>query len=176
MTTEIIIAGFGGQGIQSMGKILASAGMLTDKKVSWLPSYGPEMRGGTSNCHVIISDELIGSPILNECDALIAMNVPSLDKFEKYVVPGGIIILDSTMINHEVKRKDVKTFKLPATQIALEYENPAFAGIVLLGKLLKETDVVSEEEFKAGLLYSLPEKKHYLVPEEMNALKKGYSY
>ena len=176
MTTEIIIAGFGGQGIQSMGKIIASAGMLMDKKVSWLPSYGPEMRGGTSNCHVIVSDELIGSPILNDCDALIVMNGPSLDKFEKYVRQGGVIIIDSTMINNDVKRNDVKVFKIPATQMALEYGNPTYAGVILLGKLLKETNVVTERGFEEGLKYSLPAKKHGLIPEEMDALMKGSSY
>lgn len=176
MTTEVIIAGFGGQGILSMGKILASAGMQMDKNVSWLPSYGPEMRGGTANCNVIVSDEPVGSPILNTCDALLVMNGPSLEKFESYVVPGGIIIIDSTLVHLDVKRTDVKVFKLPVTEMALEIGNPTFAGIILLGKLLKETNVVSTEGFEEGLKHVLPEKKHGLIPAEMDALKKGMEY
>jgi len=176
MTTEVIIAGFGGQGIQSMGKILAAAGMLMDKQVSWLPSYGPEMRGGTSNCHVIVSDEPVGSPIINVCNALIVMNGPSLEKFERYVAPGGCIILDSTLVHNEISRTDVKVFRIPVTEMALEAGIPSFAGIILLGKLIAETNIVSMEGFEAGLKYVLPEKKHDLIPAEMEALKNGINY
>ena len=176
MTTEVIIAGFGGQGIQSMGKILASAGMLMDKSVSWLPSYGPEMRGGTSNCHVIVSDDAVGSPIINVCDALIVMNGPSLEKFESYVKTGGVIILDSTLIKNEVTRTDVRVFRIPVTEMALELGNSAFAGIILLGKLIEETKIVTVDGFEAGLKYTLPEKKHGLIPAEMDALKKGEEF
>lgn len=176
MTTEIIIAGFGGQGIQSMGKILASAGMLMEKQVSWLPSYGPEMRGGTSNCHVIVSDDPVGSPILNVCDALLIMNGPSLEKFEKTVRAGGVMILDSTLVHQKVERKDVSAYYLPVTEMALKLGNPTFAGIILLGKLLKETNVVSIEGFENGLRYILPKRKHDLIPAEMDALQQGYDF
>lgn len=176
MTLDIILAGFGGQGILSMGKILASAGMKQGRNVSWLPSYGPEMRGGTANCSVIISDDVVGSPVLNTCDVLIAMNVPSLVKFENYVIPGGIIIIDSSLVNIETKRKDVKFFKLPATKIADEMGNNRFAGIVLLGKLVEETNITDVEHFEKGLEYSLSKKYHNLIPEEMEALKKGMTF
>mgnify|MGYP001014066960 CR=1 FL=1 len=170
---DIIISGFGGQGIQAAGKLIAYAGMLEGKHVSFLPSYGPEMRGGTSNCHVIVSDEPVGSPILNSCTALLAMNRPSLDKFENYVVPGGIILLDSSLVNRSPVRKDVKVFEIPATRIASDMGNLTYANIVMLGKLLEETGVVSDEFFEKGLKKVLPAKKHYMIPDEMKALKLG---
>ena len=173
MTTGVILAGFGGQGILSMGKILASAGMKEGKNVSWLPSYGPEMRGGTANCNVIVSDEAVGSPILNSAEALIVMNGPSLEKFEKSIVPGGVIIADSSLVTISPKRTDIKFFKIPATQMASDMENSNFAGIILLGKLLKETGIVTVESFEAGLKYALPQKHHHLIPAEMSALKDG---
>lgn len=173
---DIIFSGFGGQGIQAAGKLIAYAGMLEDKFVSFLPSYGPEMRGGTSNCHVIVSDEPVGSPILNSATALMAMNRPSLDKFESSVVPGGIILLDSSLVNRNPDRKDVKVFAIPATQIASDMGNLAYANIIMLGKLIEETGAVSAEFFEKGLKKVLPEKKHYLIPEEMKALELGMKY
>lgn len=173
---DIIFSGFGGQGIQAAGKLIAYAGMLEDKYVSFLPSYGPEMRGGTSNCHVIVSDEPVGSPILNTATALLAMNRPSLDKFENYLVPGGIILVDSSLVNRSPVRTDVKVFEIPATKIASDMGNLAYANIIMLGKLLAETGVVSSEYFEKGLKKVLPEKKHYLIPEEMKALEIGINY
>lgn len=173
---DIIFSGFGGQGIQAAGKLIAYAGMLEDKYVSFLPSYGPEMRGGTSNCHVIVSDEPVGSPILNTATALLAMNRPSLDKFENYLVPGGIILVDSSLVNRSPVRTDVKVFEIPATKIASDMGNLAYANIIMLGKLLAETGVVSSEYFEKGLKKVLPEKKHYLIPEEMKALEIGMNY
>jgi 2-oxoglutarate ferredoxin oxidoreductase subunit gamma len=173
MTKSIIIAGFGGQGILSMGRILASAGMMEGKTVSWLPSYGPEMRGGTANCNVIISDEEIGSPILNTCDVLIAMNGPSLDKFEKFVEPNGIIIADESLVHRKPKRSDVCFFTIPAVKLANEMGGSFFAGIIILGKLIKECEIVSVDSFEKGLRYALPESKHYMIPDEMKALKTG---
>jgi len=173
---EIIFSGFGGQGIQAAGKLIAYAGMLENKFVSFLPSYGPEMRGGTSNCHVIISDEPVGSPIINNATALLAMNRPSLDKFESSLVPGGIILVDSSLVNRSPVRTDVKVFEIPATQIASDMGNLAYANIIMLGKLLAETGVVSSEYFEKGLRKVLPEKKHYLIPEEMKALEIGMKY
>lgn len=173
---EIIFSGFGGQGIQAAGKLIAYAGLLENKFVSFLPSYGPEMRGGTSNCHVIVSDEPVGSPILNSATALLAMNRPSLDKFENYLVPGGIILVDSSLVNRSPVRTDVKVFEIPATKIASDMGNLAYANIIMLGKLLAETGVVSSEYFEKGLKKVLPEKKHYLIPEEMKALEIGMRY
>lgn len=173
---EIILSGFGGQGIQAAGKLIAYAAMLESKYVSFLPSYGAEMRGGTSNCHVIISDDPVGSPIINNATVLMAMNRPSLDKFENWVVQGGMILLDSSLVNRGLARTDVKAFEIPATQIASDMGNLAFANIIMLGKLLAETGAVSEEYFEKGLKKVLPEKKHYLIPEEMKALDLGMKY
>jgi len=170
---QLIIAGFGGQGILSMGKILAYAGLHDGHSVSWLPSYGPEMRGGTANCNVIIADEEIGSPIITAADALIIMNQPSLEKFENYVVPGGIIILDNTLVPVMPTRKDVKVFSINATEKAYEMGNPTFAGIILLGKFLGETKVIKDESFENALKSVLPAKKHDMIPAEMQALKYG---
>lgn len=173
---ELIIAGFGGQGILSAGRLLAYAGMLENKNVSWLPSYGPEMRGGTANCHVIVSDELIGSPILNNATALIIMNGPSLEKFENMVTSGGLIIVDSSLVENNPGRSDVEVYKIPATQMASEMGNLTYANIILLGKLIEKTGIVSKENFEEALKKVLPEKYHYLIPEEMKALEMGMKY
>ncbi len=176
MDQELIIAGFGGQGILSMGKILAYAGLHEGKNVSWLPSYGPEMRGGTANCNVIISEEPVGSPIISTATALIVMNQPSLEKFEDMVAPGGIIILDSSLVPVMPKRTDVKVFAIPATTHAYEMGNATFAGIILLGKFIGETNVISEDNFENALRSVLPARKHGLIPEEMVALDWGANY
>jgi 2-oxoglutarate ferredoxin oxidoreductase subunit gamma len=173
---EIIIAGFGGQGILSAGRLLAYAGMLENKNVSWLPSYGPEMRGGTANCHVIISDEPVGSPILNSATTLIVMNKPSLDKFEKSVLKGGRIFIDSSLVDKRPARKDVEVYEIPATQLASEMGNLTYANIIILGKLMAVTGVVSRENFIKALKEVLPEKKHYMIPDEIKALDMGMEY
>ena len=173
---EIIIAGFGGQGILSAGRLMAYAGMLENKNVSWLPSYGPEIRGGTANCNVIISDEVIGSPILNTATALVAMNGPSLDKFEGMVESGGMIIVDSSLVSRTTSKGDVDFYAIPATQIANEMGNSTFACIILLGKLVEKTGIVSRENFEQALKKVLPEKKHFLIPEEMKAFEIGMKY
>lgn len=170
---EIILAGFGGQGILSAGRLLAYAGMLEGKNVSWLPSYGPEMRGGTANCHVIISEDTIGSPILNSATALIVMNGPSMEKFEKMVVPGGIIISDSSLVDRKTQRTDILFSELPATQTASDMGNTTFANIILLGRLMAMTGIVSRDYFEEALRKVLPTKKHHLIPEEMKALDIG---
>ena len=170
---EIIMAGFGGQGIQSAGMLIAYAGMLENKYVSWLPSYGPEMRGGTSNCHVIVSDEPVGSPILNSATALLVMNSPSLEKFEESVVTGGLIITDSSLVGKGPARTDVETYEIPATKMASDMGNLTYANIIVLGKLLSVTGVVSKESFEQALKKVLPERKHFMIPEEMKALEMG---
>jgi len=176
MTHEIIIAGFGGQGILSSGRLIAHAGMLDNKHVSWLPSYGPEMRGGTANCHVVVSDIPVGSPILNSANALIVMNGPSLDKFERVVVSDGVIIADGSLVQRKVKRQDVVFYNIPATQIASEMGNLTYAGIILLGKLVAATKAVTVNSFEKALYEVLPEKYHKLIPQEMEAFMRGYNY
>lgn len=173
---EIVLAGFGGQGILSAGRLLAYAGMLEDRFVSWLPSYGPEMRGGTANCHVVISDQPVGSPILNRANVLICMNGPSLEKFEKMVVPGGVIITDSSLVENSPSRTDVTVFEIPATRMASDMGNLTFANIILLGKLLGHTGAISRESFEKALMEVLPKKKHYLIPEEMKAFDDGAAF
>ena len=173
---EIVIAGFGGQGILSAGRLLAYAGMLENKNVSWLPSYGPEMRGGTAYCHIIISDEPVGSPILNSATTLIVMNSPSLEKFESMVVPGGLIITDNTLVDKHPKRKDVDIYEIPATKTASDMGNLTYANIILLGKLIAKTNIISKENFEEALKKVLPEKRHYMIPEEMKALEMGIDY
>jgi 2-oxoglutarate ferredoxin oxidoreductase subunit gamma len=150
-TFEILFAGFGGQGILSMGKFLAYAGMEEEKNVSWLPSYGPEMRGGTANCSVIVSDEGVGSPVVTSPDILVVMNRPSLDKFEATIKPGGILIMDSDLVNREPYREDIKVIKIPAQTTAAELGSRTIANMVLLGALIDETAVVSIEAMLKSL-------------------------
>ncbi len=176
MEHKIIIAGFGGQGILSAGKMLAYAGMLENKSVSWLPSYGPEMRGGTANCNVIITDEQVGSPIVNDATVLIAMNTPSLDKYESWVQPGGAIIVDSSLVNRQIKREDVTVYYIPATELAEQAGNSTFANIYLLGKLIGHTNLIKPESFEASLYQTLREKYHHMIPAEMKILRDGMEY
>ena len=173
---DIIIAGFGGQGILSAGRILAYAGMLENKNVSWLPSYGPEMRGGTANCSVIISDETVGSPIINVATSVIVMNGPSLDKFESMVTSGGVIITDSSLVERAPQRKDVNVYRIPATKTALDMGNGTFATIILLGKLIAATNIISKGSFEEALKKTLPAKKHHLIPDEIKALEYGIEF
>jgi 2-oxoglutarate ferredoxin oxidoreductase subunit gamma len=176
MTHEVILAGFGGQGILSAGRLLAQAGMHDGKQVSWLPSYGPEMRGGTANSSVVISDSPVDSPVLNSCNALIVMNKPSLEKFESWVVKGGIVIIDSSIIDRDIQRDDIKSFLIPATKMASDMGNTAYANIYLLGKLIQERKIVTVENFEKALYEILPARKHSMIPEEMEVLKIGMNY
>lgn len=173
MTHDILLAGFGGQGILFAGKILAYSGLMDEKEVSWLPSYGPEMRGGTCNCSVCISDEPIGSPLVLEPSILIAMNTPSLEKFADSVKPNGVIIVDSTMVDVKVEREDVRTYYLPATQLAQENGLAGGANIILLGKLFKETGIVSQETFKKAVEKVVPAKKAALAENNLKAMQLG---
>lgn len=176
MTHEILLAGFGGQGILFAGKILAYSGLIDEKEVSWLPSYGPEMRGGTCNCSVCISDEPIGSPQVVEPEILIAMNTPSLLKFVDNVKPGGTIIVDTTMVDVTVERTDVNTFYIPATQLATDNNLAGGANIILLGKLFKETGIVSPEIFKKAIEKVVPAKKAALAANNLKAVQIGMDY
>lgn len=173
LNQEIVFAGFGGQGILSMGKFLAYAGMDQGLNVSWLPSYGPEMRGGTANCCVIMTEENIGSPIVTHATSLVVMNRPSLDKFENSIVPHGLVIMDSSLVNREVERKDVDVLKIPATELADEIGDKKIANMVLLGALVKKTNIIPMETLLKAL------KDHGKAAfYEMNkkALEKGAEY
>ncbi|OFI06836.1 NADH-dependent phenylglyoxylate dehydrogenase subunit gamma [Clostridium acetireducens DSM 10703] len=148
---EMIFAGFGGQGILSMGKFTAYAGMDIGLNVSWLPSYGPEMRGGTANCSVILSDTPVGSPIVIKPNTVVVMNLPSLDKFEDKIAPGGVLIMDSNLVTREPNRKDIDVIKIPAQDLAKELGSPKIANMFLLGALVAKTKIVSMDEILAAL-------------------------
>ena len=175
-TTQILFAGFGGQGVLFAGKFLAYKGLVQDMQVSWLPSYGPEMRGGTANCSVILSDMPVGSPIITNPDVLVAMNLPSLQKFVDDVVPGGIIILDSTLIGAKVEREDVKVCYVPATQMAKDAGYPTLANMILTGKVLKESGCAAWEGNKETLEAFIPAKKAGLIDVNCQALQSGYDF
>ena len=175
-TTQILIAGFGGQGVLFAGKFLAYKGLVQDKQVSWLPSYGPEMRGGTANCSVVLSDSPVGSPIITNPDVLVAMNLPSLTKFVSDVVPGGKIFIDSTLIDAKVERSDVEVFYIPATQMAKDAGFATLANMILMGKVLKECGAVSFDGNKETLETFIPAKKANLIDINCKALQTGYDY
>lgn len=170
---EMILAGFGGQGILFVGKMLAYAAMLKNKKLSWLPSYGPEMRGGTANCHVIIDDEPVGSPIILNPNILLAMNLPSLDKFENKVVKGGMIFVDSSLISRKVMRDDVETVYVNATEIAELQGNRTLANMVMLGAIIKKTGLFTLDEIKETIEKSIPTSKKALVAPNTAAVIAG---
>ncbi len=173
MKHEIIIAGFGGQGVLSMGKILAYSGLMEGKEVTWMPSYGPEQRGGTANVTVILSDEPISSPILNAYDIAIVLNQPSLDRFESKVKPGGILIYDGYGIHTPISRKDIRVFRVDAMDAATEMANPKAFNMLILGGLLKVEPMVQIENVIKGLKKSLPERHHNLIPMNEAAILKG---
>lgn len=176
MTSEIQLAGFGGQGILFAGKVLAYCGMLADREVSWLPSYGPEMRGGTCNCSVCLSDELIGSPTVEEPDIIIAMNEPSFVKFIDTVKPGGYAFFDSTLVDSTTDRTDIKVFGVPATKLASDNGLDGGANIILIGKLIKETGIISMDDIEAAFRKIVPAKKAQLIENNLKAIKIGYDY
>jgi len=173
MTEEIIIAGFGGQGVLSMGKILAYSGIMGNKEVSWMPSYGPEMRGGTANVTVIISDERISSPILTAFDTAIILNQQSMDKFESSVKPGGCLIYDGNGITRHPERKDINIYRIDANDEAAKRGILKVFNMMVLGGFLKIKPVVSEEYIKKGLEKSLPTRHHHLIPENLEAVGIG---
>jgi len=173
---QIVIAGFGGQGLLFSGKVLAYAGLMDGRQLSWLPSYGPEMRGGTANCNVILSDSPVGSPIVDRPNVLMVMNNPSLDKYEDAVQPGGMIFLDSSLIGRRVKRTDVKCFYVPATQMAKDMDAPGLANMILLGTLLRETKCVSDEVLEAGLRKVIPARKADMLSLNLKAIQAGKDY
>lgn len=175
-TTQILIAGFGGQGILFAGKFLAYKGLLEDLQVSWLPSYGPEMRGGTANCNVILSDDPVGSPIITDPDVLIAMNLPSLQKYVDTVVPGGQIYVDSTLIHEKVERTDVQVYYIPATQMANDAGVATLANMVMMGHVLKNNPELTFDGTEATVQKLVPPAKAQLVELNMKALQAGRDY
>jgi 2-oxoglutarate ferredoxin oxidoreductase subunit gamma len=172
-TLNVLLAGFGGQGILFAGKLIAEAGLIEGRELSWLPSYGPEMRGGTANCSVCLSDEPIGSPLVLEPDVLVAMNQPSLDKFFDDVVPGGTVIVDSTMVPNVPERDDVTIFRVPATKLAEDAGLKGLANVVLVGKLLKEIGFCGAEALDEAIVHSVPPKRQHLLEPNRKALEIG---
>jgi len=170
---RVVLAGFGGQGLLFAGKIIAYAGLIEDREVSWLPSYGPEMRGGTANCSVTVSDEPIGSPLIMDPTALIAMNQPSLLKFEDAVVPGGLILANTSLVTRIPERDDVSIFEVDATNMAEDAGLKGLANVVLVGKLLKETGFCTPETIEAAIRKAVPPRKAALVEKNLEALKMG---
>ena len=173
---KILIAGFGGQGILFSGKVLANTGLMLNKEVSWLPSYGPEMRGGTANCSINISNEPIGSPIVSEPNVLIAMNLPSLERYENAVDANGFIVYDSSLINKKVERSDVKAFEIPATKLASDNGLDGLANMVILGKVIKETGMFTWDEIIRSMEKVVPAKKQELLGKNVKAIEIGYNY
>ena len=172
-THEIVIAGFGGQGLLFSGKVLAYAGLLEGRELSWLPSYGPEMRGGTANCNVILSDTPVGSPIVSNPNVLMVMNAPSLDKYESTVAPGGVIFVDSALITRKVERTDVTAYYIPATQMAADMGLTGLANMILLGALIHVTGCVKEDGLEAALKKVIPAKKANLLESNLKAMQAG---
>ena len=173
MKKEIIISGFGGQGVLSMGKILAYSGLMEDKEVTWMPAYGPEQRGGTANVTVIVSDERISSPVLSKYDIAIVLNQPSLDKFESRVKPGGILLYEGIGIINPPTRKHIDIYRIDAMYKATELKNTKVFNMIVLGGMLRVAPVVSEKGVENALFKTLPERHHKLIPLNMDAIKVG---
>lgn len=173
MKEEIIIAGFGGQGVLSMGKILAYAGLMDNLEVTWMPSYGPEQRGGTANVTVIVSDSPISSPVLDTYDTAVILNQQSLDKFESKVKPGGTLIYDPSGIHHLPTRTDITIVAVDAMTAAIEMNNTKTYNMILLGALLKQKPIVSVDAVIRGLKKTLPERHHHLIPLNEQAIQRG---
>src|SRR6056297_579074 len=177
MDEKIIVAGFGGQGVMAIGKLVAYAGMLENKQVSWLPSYGPEMRGGTANCDVIVSDRLIGSPVVTEdANTAIVMNLPSLEKFESHIVKGGNIFVNKSLIEKKAKRDDINAYYIQANEIAQDLGNPKVANMVMLGAYIEITKVIKPQTIIDAFTKVFGEDKAPLIPLNEEALKKGAEF
>jgi len=176
MQTEIIISGFGGQGVLFAGQLLSYAAMDEGKDVTWIPSYGPEMRGGTANCTVVIADEEIGSPFVRNPEAAIVMNLPSLDKYEPLIKPGGVLVVNESMVNREPVRKDIKVVRIPASDIAEELGDRRMTNMVMLGGLLANLPVMGLDAMERTLRGHMPAKMAKLLDANKNALIKGAEF
>jgi 2-oxoglutarate ferredoxin oxidoreductase subunit gamma len=170
---NLLLAGFGGQGVLFTGRVVCYAGMIDGSEVSWMPSYGPEMRGGTCNCSVCVSDEPIGSPVVTEPDVLIAMNAPSFEKFSGAVKPGGIIIMDSSLIELDTDRTDITVYKVPAAQLASENGMHGLSSLILLGKFLEATNFSNDETIRKAVEKSVPVRNKHLVEPNVSAVMLG---
>lgn len=175
-TTKTLFAGFGGQGILFSGKFLAYYGLLADMNVSWLPSYGPEMRGGTASCSVILSDAPVGSPIIDKPDVLIAMNLPSLDKYEDAVAVGGKIFVDSSLIERKVAREDVEVYRIPATRLASDNDMSGLANMIMLGNVIAHTGIMPVDAVPAAMAKVVSAKKQHLLELNIKAVQTGIAY
>jgi 2-oxoglutarate ferredoxin oxidoreductase subunit gamma len=176
MQTEIILSGFGGQGIMFAGQILSYAAMDAGKQVTWIPSYGPEMRGGTANCTVVIADEEIGSPVVKNPDVALAMNLPSLDKYEPMVKPGGVLVVNTSMVDRPTRRKDITVVTVPCNEIAEEIGSPRLANMVAAGALLAGMTVLTLNDLETALNNHMPGRHKHLLPKNVEALKKGQDF
>ena len=176
MTNRFLIAGFGGQGLLFAGKFLAYKGMMEGKEVTWLPSYGPEMRGGTASCSVVLSDEPVSSPIVDEPDVLMVMNLPSLDKYESTVAPGGTIFVDSTLIGRKVERTDVNVVYIPATGLASENNMSSLANMILMGSILKHLNQFDADGITAALKKVVSARHQEMFDFNLKALEIGRAY
>ena len=173
MNLQMIFAGFGGQGVLLMGQLIAYAGMILGKEVSWMPSYGPEMRGGSANCSVVVSDEPVGSPRVEDADVVVAMNRPSLEVFENSVVPGGLLIYNSSLIDVKPARKDIRVCAIPANDIAAELGSAKVTNMVMLGAVAKLTGAFSAEELVDALRHTFGPAKEHLMPKNREAIDRG---
>jgi 2-oxoglutarate ferredoxin oxidoreductase subunit gamma len=176
MQTEILLSGFGGQGTLFAGQLLSYAAMDCGKEVTWIPSYGPEMRGGTANCTVVIADDEIGSPFVRYPAAVVVMNLPSLDKYEQSLKPGGLLIINNSMVNRAPTRTDIKVVSIPASQIAQELGDPRMTNMVMVGGLLGNLPVLELDAVEKSLKEHLPARHHKLLPLNYQALRKGAEY
>jgi 2-oxoglutarate ferredoxin oxidoreductase subunit gamma len=176
MQQEVIIAGFGGQGVLFAGQLLAYAGMDLGKDVTWIPSYGPEMRGGTANCTVVISDQEIGSPFVKNPTAVMAMNLPSLDKYEHLVKAGGVLVVNTSMVNRKVEREDITVVTIPANEIAEAIGSKRAVNMVMLGALLGNLDILPLEALESALEDHLPERHKKFLPGNLQALRQGAAH
>ena len=173
---NILFAGFGGQGVLFAGKVVAYAALIANKQLSWLPSYGPEMRGGTANCSVVISDEQVASPLVLNPDILMVMNVQSFDKFIDSVVPGGVVLVDSTLVSKKTTRTDISVYEVPATKLAADNGLEGLANMILMGKMLETTSFVSYDIMKKALEKTIPPKKAHLLDGNLKAIDMGMKY
>jgi 2-oxoglutarate ferredoxin oxidoreductase subunit gamma len=173
MQTELILAGFGGQGIMFAGQILSYSAMDAGKEVTWIPSYGPEMRGGTANCTVVIADEEIGSPVVKNPDVVLAMNLPSLDKYEPMIKPGGALVINTSMVDRSAKRTDITVVSIPCNKIAEEIGSPRLANMVAIGALIEARPVLTLADLETALNNHMPGRHKHLLPKNVEALSKG---
>jgi 2-oxoglutarate ferredoxin oxidoreductase subunit gamma len=176
MQKEILIAGFGGQGVLFAGQVLAYAAMDTGKIVTWIPSYGPEMRGGTANCTVVVADEEIGSPLVNNPQAVVVMNLPSLDKYEALVKPGGALVVNASMVDRPAKRTDITSVSIPCNEIAEQIGTPRLASMVAIGALLGCMQALTLADLETALNNHMPGRHKNLLPKNLEALSRGLEF